>query len=262
MAEVESNRDRMLAELEQDREEGGKVIPGVDAMIIAAQVKIQGEAANRIVELTPGKNAAAASASPNDVVEVPPSKGELFSSDNEAWDAKANPVEIAWLPGFANEWLTRKAGYAMENIKRMENRPDRWFQAFMGSLPSALFVLVPVFALMLKLTYLFKRRLYLEHMVVALYSHVFLLMALTAIFVLMAASGAAAAHAGWLSVVLNIATVLLLVWMPLYLLLMQKRVYAQGWPMTLLKYSAMGFVYVNLLATVAALMFLVRLSNG
>ncbi|MHB8912839.1 MAG: hypothetical protein ACYC42_09380 [Lysobacter sp.] len=26
------------------------------------------------------------------------------------------------------------------------------------------------------------------------------------------------------------------VWLPLYLLLMQKRVYAQGWPMTVFKY--------------------------
>jgi hypothetical protein len=100
-----------------------------------------------------------------------------------------------------------------------------------------------------------------EHLVVALYSHVFLLMALTAVFVFMALSGAVAAHAHWLSVLLNTGTMLLLVWMPFYLLLMQKRVYGQDWIMTLLKYSIIGFVYVNLLATVAAVMFLVRLTN-
>lgn len=61
VAEVERNRDRMLAELEEERKESGGVIPGVDAAIIAAQVKIQGEAANRIVELTSGNNADAAS---------------------------------------------------------------------------------------------------------------------------------------------------------------------------------------------------------
>ena len=44
-----------------------------------------------------------------------------------------------------------------------------------------MFVLVPVCALMLKLAYLFQRRLYLEHLVVTLYSHVFLLLALTVI---------------------------------------------------------------------------------
>jgi len=263
VAEVERHRDRMLAELEEEREEGGNVIPGVNAMIITEQVKIQGEAANRIVELTSGKNADAASTpQKNGVTEAAPSKGELFSSKNEAWNPETNPVKIGWLPAFANSWLTRKAGHAIDNIQSMENRPDRYFQAFMGSLPSALFVLVPVFALMLKLSYFFQRRLYMEHLVVALYSHVFLLMALTTIFVLMALSGAVSAHAHWLSILLNIAIVLLLVWMPFYLLLMQKRVYGQSWIMTLVKYSVIGFVYVNLLATMAAVMFLVTLTKG
>jgi hypothetical protein len=259
VAEVERNRDRMLAELEETRKESGKVIPGVDARIIAAQVKIRGEAANRIVELTSGKNAGAASVPPGDGAAS--SKGELFSSKNQAWNPETNPIKIGWLPAFANAWLTRKAGHAIDNILLMENRPDRFVQAFMGALPSALFVLVPVFALMLKLTYFFQRRLYMEHLVVALYSHVFLLMALTAVFVFTALSGAVAAHAHWLSVLLNTGTMLLLVWMPFYLLLMQKRVYGQDWIMTLLKYSIIGFVYVNLLATVAAVMFLVRLTN-
>ena len=41
---------------------------------------------------------------------------------------------------------------------------------------------------------------------------------------------------------------LLFLWMPLYLLLMQKRVYGQGWPMTLLKYMVLGFCYFILLS--------------
>ena len=72
---------------------------------------------------------------------------------------------------------------------------------------------------------------------------------------------AVSAHAYWLSVVSYTAIGLLLIWMPLYLLVMQKRVYRQGWVMTLLKYSIIGFVYVYLLGGVAALMFLVRLTN-
>ena len=124
VAEVERNRDRMLAELEEGRKEGGNVIPGVDAMIIAAQVKIQGEAANRIVELTSGKNAAAASTAQKDgVTEAAPSKGELFSSKNEAWNPEANPVKIGWLPAFANAWLTRKAGHAIDNISSWRTGP-------------------------------------------------------------------------------------------------------------------------------------------
>ena len=40
---------------------------------------------------------------------------------------------------------------------------------------------------------------------------------------------------------------LLFAWMPLYLLLMQKRIYGQGWPMTLLKYFVLGMCYFILL---------------
>ena len=40
--------------------------------------------------------------------------------------------------------------------------------------------------------------------------------------------------------------------MPLYLLLMQKRVYGQGWIMTLLKYLVLGICYLVLLSFGAA----------
>jgi len=262
VAEVERHRDRMLAELESGRKEAGDVVPGVSALLIASQVKVQGEAANRIAELTSGTVPASAAANPKTTSAAPPSKGELFSTQNENWKADLEPVQVAWLPDFVNRWLTRKTIVARENIERMSDRPDRWFQTLMASLPSALFVLVPVFALMLKLAYLFKRRLYLEHLVVALYSHVFLLMALTTIFALMAVGGWIGAYAPWAALLLKASIIALLVWMPLYLLLMQKRVYAQGWPMTLVKYAAIGLIYVNLLATVAGLMFVVSLAKG
>ena len=53
--------------------------------------------------------------------------------------------------------------------------------------------------------------------------------------------GALASVFGWIEA-------LLLIWMPLYLLLMQKRVYQQGWTMTALKYFVLGTCYVVLLS--------------
>jgi hypothetical protein len=41
-----------------------------------------------------------------------------------------------------------------------------------------------------------------------------------------------------------------LLWMPAYLLVMQKRIYRQGWPMTLLKYWFVGWSYFWLLLVV------------
>lgn len=268
--EVERSRDGLLAKLEQKRARDSKGLPGVSATVIAEQVRIQGEAANRIAELTGAakpavteKNPLVSSATPGPAPRADlKSKGPLFSSDNEAWNVEAKKVNVGWLPGFANDWINRKLVHGKENLERIGPRPDLLFQLFMSSLPSALFVLVPVFALMLKIAYLFKRRLYMEHLVIALYSHVFLLMALTAVFVLMAVSGWVGPHAGWLAVCLNVAVGLLLTWMPIYLLLMQKRVYGQGWPMTLVKYSAIGMVYVNLLAWAVGFMFIAKLVNA
>ena len=41
--------------------------------------------------------------------------------------------------------------------------------------------------------------------------------------------------------------------MPLYLLLMQKRVYRQGWILTLLKFGVLGLLYAVLLSIGAAI---------
>lgn len=287
--EVQRERDRLLAEIEQARAEGGNV-PGVDPALIAAQVKVRGEAANRIAELraaggaSSGENEVTEAAADESSVATDPdadsnaapdartpireapavaSGGELFSTEHAAWDPEQSPVDIAWLPAFANDWLTRKMGQARDNIQRMDGRADLWIKALMASVPSALFVLVPLFALLLKLAYLFKRRLYLEHLVVALYSHVFLLLALTVAFVLSALDSWVTPLVPGLGWVFNLLLgAVVLVWMPVYLLLMQKRVYGQGWWWTAIKYLVIGFVYFYLLGAATAVMFVIRLAQA
>lgn len=282
--EVERQRDRILAELGQAR---GKTrsAAGVDGALIAAQVQVRGEAGNRIAELRQAAQAAgpppdrpagtdikpvaditsfaathARVATDADTGPVPSRK--LFSGDTDAWDLESDPVAIGWLPDSVNGWLNHKLEQGRDNIKRMDGRVDLWLAAFMGSLPSALFVLVPVFALMLKLAYLFRRRLYLEHLVVALYSHAFLLATLSLVFLLAALQRWMAPTVVWLADGAGWTVVALLLWMPVYLLLMQKRVYGQGWPMTTLKYLVIGLVYFCLLTLAATTMFLATLVHG
>ncbi|MBO7942185.1 hypothetical protein JTP77_040755, partial [Streptomyces sp. S9] len=80
-----------------------------------------------------------------------------------------------------------------------------------------------------------------------------LCLALLAMFVLMLLGDAIAPH--WAGVVWlkGLAIGLLWTWMPIYLLIMEKRVYANGWPLTLLRYLLIGSAYFFLLslATVA-----------
>src|SRR5690606_5926360 len=115
---------------------------------------------------------------------------------------------------------------------------------------------------LLKLAYVFKGRLYLEQLVVALYSHVFLLLALAAMLLLSARGSLTDSALPWLSNLGWIGVSALVLWMPVYLLLMQKRVYGQGWPMTVLKYLVIGNIYMVLLSVVSVLMFVLTLAKG
>jgi hypothetical protein len=175
-----------------------------------------------------------------------------LSFNGKPWDPVENPIVVDWLSERGNAWLNQLAGRARGNIERIQERPALLVDAFIEALPQMLFVLLPVFALMLKLLYLFKRRLYMEHLIVTLHSHAFLCAALLLLIgfgVLRDQTGGSGfwyATLGWLEVALAI-------WMPAYLLVMQKRIYRQGWIMTVLKYAVLGLIYVVLLSIGAAI---------
>ena len=180
------------------------------------------------------------------------------SFNGKQWDPVANPVEFAWLPAFADDWINRQIGRGVENAAELQADPERFKDAVLGALPSTLFVLLPIFAVLLKLAYVFKRRLYMEHLIVALHSHAFLCLAvllLIGVSELEDAAPALETPCSWIQG-------LLFLWMPLYLLLMQKRVYRQGWIMTLLKYLVLGTSYMMLLGLGVAATMLASLVWG
>ena len=91
-----------------------------------------------------------------------------------------------------------------------------------------------------------------EHVVVALHSHAFLCLDLLLVLLVRALEAWVAPNPGVLASVFGWIEGLLILWMPVYLLIMQKRVYAQGWPMTLLKYFVLGTCYTILLSFAVA----------
>ena len=173
-----------------------------------------------------------------------------------------NPVEVGWLPSFANDWLNRQIGRAERNVQRLQEDPDLLKDSLLGAVPSTLFVLLPIFALMLKVAYLFRRRLYMEHLIVAMHSHAFVCLVLLLVFTMMALEHWLAPGGGPLARVFGVAEGLLWLWIPVYLLLMQKRVYGQGWFRTLVKYLLLSQAYgiilvIGVLATVVLTAFTV-----
>ena len=107
--------------------------------------------------------------------------------------------------------------------------------------------LIPVFALLLKLVYLFQRRLYMEHLIAALHGHAFVFLAVLLGMPLVLLRGWLLPHAAWTATPLELLCWALLLWVPVYLLIMQKRVYRQGWLMTVVKYLFVGWCYTFLL---------------
>ena len=237
VAEVEKARDEAIARLDAAIGKAGRS-PTATVGLRSAEAQVRTGAAERIRAL---QAAAARGESP-----PPPAPPTISFDDGGAWDPKTHPVRIGWLPGFANDWLNAQIGRARDNISRMGTDSSRYKDALLGAVPSTLFLLLPLFALMLKLAYAFKRRLYMEHLIVALHSHAFLCLDLLLVFGVIALDRVVAPNTLG-DGLLRLLEVVLFGWMALYLLLMQKRVYRQGWFMTLVKYCALGFCYCILL---------------
>lgn len=243
---VVRERDARLKQMDEAKREmaGTPAAAGI-AGIEAGQQAIRDAADKRIRQLQ-AQGVSAAPPAPPPAPAFPRDKGLVING--QPWDAEQHPIAIGWLPGFANRWLNTQAQHANANIERLKKDPGAFKDAVLSAIPTTLFVLVPVFALLLKLAYVFKRRLYMEHLIVALHSHAFLCLCLLLVLLAHVPSETFAPDGTWLNSVFDWVEGLLLLWMPVYLLLMQKRVYGQGWPMTLLKYGALGMIYSVLLA--------------
>jgi hypothetical protein len=242
VAEVEHLRDATLRELELARSKIPQDVPGARTGVDAGVAKVRHRAEQRIAQLQRATAEGRPPPQPEDDTSLE------FGDSGKPWDATTNPVHIRWWPQFANDWLNHEIGRAQRNIKRVRDDPNLLKDAVLGALPSTLFLLLPIFALMLKVLYLFKRRLYMEHLIVALHSHAFLCLTLLLVFVTMALRQWVVPPDGALHSLLGLAEGLLFAWMPVYLLLMQKRVYRQGWIITVLKYCTLGLCYCLLLS--------------
>ena len=283
--DVEKALAQALEGLERTRKETADV-PGLAIGLEAAERGVRAAARARLAEIAasgePPRDAAPdaspAEAPVQDTPQPPPAESTdappaappappaaadsppRISFDGTPWDARSNPLRFGWLPDAANDKLNQQIGRAQDNIGEIQDDPNKLKDAFLSTVPTVLFVLLPLFALLLKIMYVFKKRLYMEHLIVALHSHSFLCASLLLVLLLDAVKGWTSSLS-WVSRPLGWAELLLIAWMPLYLLLMQKRVYRQGWIMTLLKYCVLGTCYLLLISLGATLTLLISLVN-
>jgi Protein of unknown function (DUF3667) len=175
-----------------------------------------------------------------------------FNFGSGPWHAKKNPMVLTWLPQAGNDLINARIARLDSTIRNRD-----WnglVHAALSAAPPALLIMLPFFALILKLMYIRSHRLYMEHLIIALHNHAFLLLAIALMIV---TSGLAlwllpltARPAG------EMAMSLALSWIPLYFLLSLKRIYRQGWRKTVLKFCLIGFCYIFMICLVAVLIAL------
>ena len=154
--------------------------------------------------------------------------GVFAASVDSTW---ASSVQV----NLGNERLNR---LVRDRLKQLGHLPLREafatvVQGFLQQIPKVMFLMLPVYALLLKVLYARRKRYFVEHFIFALHVHAFMF----AIFLL--------------NVILRdvpVVGLLLLLWIPLYSLLAMKTVYGQGWFKTGIKWLALGNAYLVVLS--------------
>jgi hypothetical protein len=133
-----------------------------------------------------------------------------------------------------NETLNRAVKARLLELGELP--PDQAFRRLIRgaieSTPKVMFLILPIYALLLKLLYARRKRLYVEHFIFALHLHAF---AFLLFFISLALRQ------------VPYSGVLVWLWLPVYTLLAMKHVYGQGWFKTTAKWMALGFAYMIVL---------------
>ncbi len=184
-----------------------------------------------------------------------PTEDPAINLNGKPWHAEKNPVALDWIPDAGNTLLNDRLS-RLNSVLKSKDAQKQLIHAALAATPQALLISLPLFALILKLVYFFQKRLYMEHLIVALHNHAFLLLAMSVAVLLDVLSR-------WLpatnvTTLFSASSMVLLYWIPLYFLFSLKRVYAQSWKKTFLKFFLIGFCYLFVLS----LALLINLTLG
>src|SRR5204862_851808 len=149
-------------------------------------------------------------------------------------------------------WIEARA---KEKMGEHGTKMGLFIATLFSNLPYMMLCCIPLFALVLKILYVRRRIFYIDHLIYALHIHTFfyigiMLIALATVGLIRAAPGPIA---GWVIALLWIAFVV-------QIFLSIRRVYRQGWFISVFKFLFGGFVYFVVLAVALAATFFVTLA--
>lgn len=168
-----------------------------------------------------------------------------ISFGNGPWHPLTNPIVISALSPEWNQRLNRHIATQGTKLKAVSKDPRALIEQSFKLAPYAMFFLMPLYALLLALVYVFKRRYYIEHLIFAVHMHCFsFVLQIVYLGIYETQKLLDVATSAPLAVLLSG----LLFWQFFGHLWAQKRVYAQGWIMTSLKYFFVLLCYALLAA--------------
>jgi hypothetical protein len=182
-------------------------------------------------------------------------------------DEKSKPVVVSdltfdFLAEDTNKKLTAFANnLASKAEKAFSSDITPLVQQVTGKLPQMMFVLLPLFAVLLKIMFMFSKRLYMEHLTVALHSHSFIFFTILLIELLDVFYDYSETSLPSLTGIIEFAMNALLIWIPIYLFIMQKRIYKQGYFFTFIKYAFIGIAYLMLIGLTGVIAFIWGLTD-
>jgi hypothetical protein len=145
--------------------------------------------------------------------------------------------------------------HAKEKIGERGTNLQLFVKTLISNLPYMMLCCIPLFALVLKLLYVRRKVFYIDHLIYALHIHSFAYLA--TILIILATIGlnrvASGADAGWIIALLWIA-------FAAQIFLSIRRVYRQGWFISVFKFLFGGFVYLIVLVAALAVTFFITLA--
>ena len=168
----------------------------------------------------------------------------VSKSDFTIGNTEDGSLRFDFLSDESNETLAQfSKDFSEKAEKAFNSDTGPLVEQVIGKLPQLMFILLPLFAALLKIMYAFSKRLYMEHLTVALHSHSFIFIALLLSEMLDVFVEYLKPTSPDIAGFIEVVSSGLLVWIPIYLFLMQKRVYKQGKFFTVIKFSIIGTIY-------------------
>jgi hypothetical protein len=163
------------------------------------------------------------------ISDAPPAIARVSVARDAKGAAALPPSFISIDTSHGPTWLRQRLKAQAQRVEHMSPR-DAAQQILAGlftAAPKVAFVLLPLFAALLKLLYIRRRRLYIEHFVFALHTHAVAFLAFTAM----------------LLAPYFVVKALLCAWLVFYFFHALRVVYGQGWLKTVVKMGALAFMY-------------------